>query len=110
MVPDRQMDPYFAEFVPLAKDQEPKAHKHSGAEFLYVLEGELGLRHGDQVCVLEAGDAVYFDAGTPHSYQCAGKKPAGAIIVTMHQPPQGMLAPQRAASEVKTTPSMPNSA
>jgi transcriptional regulator with XRE-family HTH domain len=85
MVPDRQMDPYFAEFVPLAKGQEPKAHKHSGAEFLYVLEGELELRHGDQACMLEAGDAAYFDAGTPHSYQCAGKKPAGAIIVTMHQ-------------------------
>ena len=97
MVPDRQMDPYFAEFVPLAKGQEPKAHKHSGAEFLYVLEGELELRHGDQACMLEAGDAVYFDAGTPHSYQCAGKKPAGAIIVTMHQAQMGTPLPPRAA-------------
>jgi len=30
---------------------------------------------------------VYFDASTPHSYQCVGKKPAGALIVTMHQAP-----------------------
>jgi quercetin dioxygenase-like cupin family protein len=58
---------------------------HAGFEFLYVLDGDLEIRHGDQACTLEAGDAVYFDAGTPHSYQCAGKKPAGAIIVTMHQ-------------------------
>jgi transcriptional regulator with XRE-family HTH domain len=86
MVPDRDMDPYFAEFVPLGKDVEPKAHLHPGAEFLYVMDGELELRHGDQECTLEAGDAVYFDASTPHSYQCAGKRPAGAIIVTMHQP------------------------
>jgi quercetin dioxygenase-like cupin family protein len=57
---------------------------------LYVLDGELELRHGDQTSTLEAGDAVYFDASTPHSYQCAGKKPAGAIIVTMHQPPPAM--------------------
>ena len=85
MAPDREMDPYFAEFQPLTKEMEPKAHMHAGSEFLYVLEGELGIRHGDQACTLEAGDAVYFDSSTPHSYQCAGKKPAGAIIVTMRQ-------------------------
>jgi len=107
MVPDRQMDPYFAEFVPLAKGQEPKAHMHPGAEFLYVLEGELGLRHGDRECNLEAGDAVYFDASTPHSYQCAGKKPAGAIIVTMHQAPQGMPMPPRAAATSQKIPGGP---
>ncbi len=36
---------------------------------------------------LTPGDAVYFDSSTPHSYICAGKKPADALIVTMHQPP-----------------------
>jgi transcriptional regulator with XRE-family HTH domain len=87
MVPDRHMDPYFAEFVPLARTPDPKAHMHPGFEFLYVLDGELELRHGDQECVLDGGDSVYFDAGTPHSYQCAGKTPAKVIIVTMHQPP-----------------------
>ncbi len=100
MVPDRHMDPYFAEFVPLTKDMEPKAHLHPGSEFLYVLEGELELQHGDQQCTLGPGDAAYFDASTPHSYQCAGKKPATAIIVTMHQPPAS--APLRSAS---STPS-----
>jgi transcriptional regulator with XRE-family HTH domain len=95
LVPDRHMDPYFAEFMPLTKDMAPKAHMHAGSEFLYVLEGELELRHGDQATTLEGGDAVYFDASTPHSYQCAGKKPVGAIIVTMHQAPQGQPAPLR---------------
>lgn len=85
LVPDRHMDPYFAEFVPLEQGHEPKAHMHPGFEFLYVLEGELALRHGDQGCILGAGDAVYFDASTAHSYQCEGKRPAVAIIVTMHQ-------------------------
>jgi transcriptional regulator with XRE-family HTH domain len=90
MVPDRDMDPYYAEFVPVTKEMEPKAHLHQGAEFLYVLDGELELRHGDQACTLGAGDAVYFDASMPHSYRCAGTKPAGAIIVTMHQAPAPM--------------------
>jgi transcriptional regulator with XRE-family HTH domain len=110
MVPDRQMDPYFAEFVPPAKEMESAAHLHPGAEFLYLLEGELQLRHGEQVCLLGAGDAVYFDASTPHSYQCAGKKPAGAIIVTMHQAPAAMAIPLRAASPARTTPGASNPA
>jgi transcriptional regulator with XRE-family HTH domain len=85
MVPDRAMDPYFAEFVPLEKGMEPRAHMHPGFEFLYVLDGELALQHGAEKQTLGAGDAVYFDSATPHSYHCAGKKPAGALIVTMHQ-------------------------
>lgn len=104
MVPDRHMDPYFAEFVPLTKEAEPRAHMHAGFEFLYVLEGDLEIRHGDQACTLEAGDAIYFDASTPHSYQCAGKKPAGAIIVTMHQVSPALPVPLRgitAATAVK---------
>lgn len=86
MVPDRHMDPYFAEFVPLGPQQEPKAHMHPGYEFLYVLDGELTLHHGENRCTLGAGDAVYFDSATAHSYFCHGPKPASALIVTMHQP------------------------
>lgn len=86
MVPDRQMDPYFAEFVPLPGDVEPRSHMHAGFEFLYVLAGELAMRHGDQEAALVPGDAVYFDAGMPHSYRCLGSKPAEAIIVTLNQP------------------------
>ena len=85
MVPDRQLDPYFAEFVPLKKATDVRPHVHPGYEFLYLLEGELEIRHADKVYVLEAGDGVYFDASTPHAYQCAGKSAANAVIVTMHQ-------------------------
>jgi transcriptional regulator with XRE-family HTH domain len=104
MVPDRYMDPYFAEFVPLAKDTEPKAHLHPGFEFLYVLDGELELHHGDHKCLLEGGDAVYFDASTAHSYHCAGKKPAGAIIVTMHQAPPASSAAFRPPGALASRP------
>jgi transcriptional regulator with XRE-family HTH domain len=86
-VPDRLMDPYFAEFVPTKKGNDIKPHVHPGFEFLYVLQGELEIRHGDQVSLMDAGDAVYFDASTPHAYICAGKTPAVALIVTMHQAP-----------------------
>jgi transcriptional regulator with XRE-family HTH domain len=95
MVPERPMDPYFAEFIPLTGEVESAPHLHPGFEFLYLLEGSLDLRHGQQQCTLEEGDAVYFDSSAPHSYQCASKKPAKAIIVTMHQTPPAL--PLRAA-------------
>jgi len=85
MVPDRQLDPYYAEFIPLKKTVDVRPHVHPGYEFLYLLEGEMEIRHADKSYAIEAGDGVYFDASTPHAYRCLGKIPAVAIIVTMHQ-------------------------
>ena len=85
MVPDRQLDPYYAEFVPAKKTAEVRPHVHPGYEFLYLLQGDLEIRHGDRMHTMSAGDSAYFDAGTPHAYRCAGSTPAVALIVTMHQ-------------------------
>jgi transcriptional regulator with XRE-family HTH domain len=106
MVPDRHMDPYFAEFVPLPEHVEPKAHVHTGYEFLYILSGHLTLRHGDQETELEVGDAVYFDSSTAHSYHCSGTRSAEAIIVTMHQAP-GQAVQRPAATAASTRPGAP---
>src|SRR5580693_5234595 len=46
-VPDRQLDPYFAEFLPVKEGRLPRAHQHTGCEFLYLLSGTLDVRHGD---------------------------------------------------------------
>jgi transcriptional regulator with XRE-family HTH domain len=85
-VPDRQLDPYYAEFLPLKEGRVPRAHQHAGCEFLYLLSGSLDVRHGDSTHHIESGDAVYFDANTTHSYVCAGKTPATAVIVTLQHP------------------------
>jgi quercetin dioxygenase-like cupin family protein/DNA-binding XRE family transcriptional regulator len=98
MVPDRVLDPYYAEFVPLKKGTEVRAHVHPGYEFLYVIEGELEIKHGEKIHILEAGDGVYFDASTPHAYQCAGKERAAVVIVTMHQPAAQVGAGMRSLS------------
>lgn len=100
MVPDRQLDPYFAEFLPGRKASDVRAHVHPGFEFLYILEGELEIRHADKTYVVGAGDGVYFDASTPHSYRCEGTVPAQVIIVTMHQ-----QQAQQAQNTVRPMPS-----
>jgi quercetin dioxygenase-like cupin family protein len=86
LVPDRQMDPYYAEFLPAKAGREPRAHQHVGCEFLYVLSGELEVQHGAATHFLGAGDAAYFDANTVHSYLCAGEVPAQVVIVTLQHP------------------------
>ena len=40
--------------------------QHSGVEFLYMLEGEVGYRHGDKTYILTPGDSLFFDADVPH--------------------------------------------
>jgi mannose-6-phosphate isomerase-like protein (cupin superfamily) len=86
LVPDRQLDPYFAEFLPKKDGRESRAHQHVGCEFLYLLSGNLDVTHGEVTHHVEAGDAVYFDATTIHSYSCSGDEPASALIVTLQQP------------------------
>jgi transcriptional regulator with XRE-family HTH domain len=86
LVPDRQLDPYFAEFLPGKLKSETRAHQHVGSEFLYVLSGTLDMQHGEGKYRLEVGDAVYFDATTIHSYACHGDTPTRVLIVTLQQP------------------------
>jgi len=96
MVPDRQLDPYLAEFVPgkagPGAGQDPRPHQHFGCEFLFVLSGALEIRHGANTHRVEQGDAIYFDASTVHSYACCGDTPATALIVTLQQPTPALEA------------------
>ena len=86
LVPDRQLDPYFAEFLPSKQGREPKSHQHLGFEFLYLLSGQMEIRHGEVTHSIGQGDAIYFDASTTHSYLCNADEPATAVIVTLQQP------------------------
>jgi transcriptional regulator with XRE-family HTH domain len=111
LVPDRQLDPYFAEFLPAKAGVEPRSHQHFGCEFLFVLSGSLTIRHGSGMHQVEQGDAIYFDAATIHSYECAGPDPASALIVTLQQPVaangNGHRASQLPAQPVRNPRSLP---
>ncbi len=98
LVPDRQLDPYLAEFQPLA-GRASRPHQHIGCEFLYVLKGGLSVQHAENCYELGKGDSVYFDSSTIHSYSCLGDEPALVLIVTLQQP----LDPQTARSKRQET-------
>jgi len=48
------------------ESDEFPAFQHEGVEYLYVLEGTVRYRHGDERFVMEPGDSLFFDADAPH--------------------------------------------
>ena len=77
----KRITPYIAEFLAASETRPPRAHRHQGTEFLYVLSGGLKLTHDGREDVFEEGDALYFDASTTHSYECSGEGPCTALII-----------------------------
>jgi transcriptional regulator with XRE-family HTH domain len=53
--------------------------RHSGQEWGYVLSGTLTVRIGFDEFLLQPGDAISFDSGTPHRLFNAGDVPARAV-------------------------------
>jgi transcriptional regulator with XRE-family HTH domain len=78
---ERRFNSYYAEFSAAAAEK-PKRHDHPGVEFIYVLDGTLGLQVGDDDYELEAGDSMYFDATVSHAYRRAAGRTCSAIVVT----------------------------
>ena len=82
-VTNRKMEAFYAEFPAHAKPTEP--HQHKGAELIFVMRGQLAVAtDGDEV-VLEEGDAMHLDSGTPHSYRREGRSVCTAIVVVAPQ-------------------------
>ncbi len=61
--------------------------QHAGTEFIYMLEGEVGYRHGNQIYHLIPGDSLFFDASTSHGPEELIKLPSRflSIIVSLPQ-------------------------
>ncbi|GGA06601.1 XRE family transcriptional regulator [Amylibacter cionae] len=55
--------------------------QHDGIETIYMLEGEINYRHGDQVYPLRPGDTLFFDADAPHGPEVLVKLPARYLSI-----------------------------
>lgn len=65
--------------------------QHEGMEFLYMLEGEVVYRHGDQLYPMQPGDSLFFDADAPHGPEVLVKLPSKYLSIISY--------PQRGKSE-----------
>lgn len=60
--------------------------QHEGIEMLYMLEGVVDYRHGDQIYRLEPGDSLLFDSDAPHGPETLVDLPARYLsIITYPQ-------------------------
>jgi transcriptional regulator with XRE-family HTH domain len=75
---NRLMEPFVVTLTP-ADVEEPSTH--DGQEFLFVLEGEMEARVGDQAEILGPGDAVYYDSSQPHLVRCVGGRETRVLAV-----------------------------
>lgn len=55
--------------------------QHDGIETIYMLEGEVGYRHGNSVFTLSPGDTLFFDADAPHGPEVLVKLPARYLSI-----------------------------
>ena len=78
---ERRLDASLGEF-PQTPASRLRTHQHAGGEFLVVLQGSLIVRIGDDEHLLEADDAIYFDACVLHGYRRKGSRRCRAIVVT----------------------------
>jgi transcriptional regulator with XRE-family HTH domain len=62
--------------------------QHEGIEFIYMLEGEVGYRHGNRTYVLTPGDSLFFDADVPHGPEELRRLPIRflSVITYMREP------------------------
>ena len=61
--------------------------EHPGTEFIYMLEGEIEYRHGQNTYVLTPGDALTFRADIPHGPEKLTQCPIRFLSVLMYPNP-----------------------
>lgn len=59
--------------------------QHDGIELLYMLEGEVEYRHGDQLFHLKPGDSLLFDADARHGPEVHVQLPARYLSIIAYQ-------------------------
>ena len=80
------MEPYL---ITLTSDSDVfPIFQHSGVEFIYMLEGEVGYRHGDKTYIMRPGDSLFFDADAPHGPEELRKLPIRFLSIIVYPAPQ----------------------
>lgn len=80
---DKNMEP-FVVYMEERDADDIVFNNHKGEEFLFVLEGRLEFRCGDNTVLLEEGDSLYFDSSIPHGYR--GLAETAKTLVVIHRP------------------------
>ncbi|NIR15726.1 MAG: cupin domain-containing protein [Desulfobacterales bacterium] len=73
------MEPFLVTLE--AAETEEERSTHDGQEFIFVLQGQMEVRLGEELHILDPGDAIYYDSTVPHLVKTHGKKPTKILAV-----------------------------
>jgi quercetin dioxygenase-like cupin family protein len=76
---DRHMDPFIVTLKPSETEEERSTH--DGQEFIFILQGKMEVRLGEDIHILETGDSIYYDSTVPHLVKCHSKEPTRILAV-----------------------------
>ena len=76
---ERHMEPFLVTLEPAETEEERSTH--DGQEFIFVLQGQMEVRLGDDLHILDPGDAIYYDSTVPHLVKTHGKKTTKILAV-----------------------------
>jgi len=76
---DRDMEPFLVTLEPSETEEERSTHY--GQEFIFVLHGEMEVRLGEEIHILQPGDSIYHDSTVPHLVKCHGKETTKILAV-----------------------------
>ena len=85
MFRNRLATPYYVTYTYDEKLQNAPIHTstHGGQEFDLVLEGQLKVKIGEHVEILEEGDSVFYKSSTPHGMIAIGGKDCKFLAMIM---------------------------
>lgn len=76
---DRYMEPFLVSLEPSETQEERSTH--DGQEFIFVVQGEMEVRLGEEIHILRPGDSIYYDSTAPHLVKCHGKETTKILAV-----------------------------
>lgn len=77
---DKHLWAYLVTLAP-RKEHEMVAYKHEGEEFIYVLEGRVEVKVGEQATVLKTGKTLHFNSAVPHNLKNLSTKESKLMVV-----------------------------
>jgi transcriptional regulator with XRE-family HTH domain len=80
--PRRAFEPFLVTLND--KSEVVPGFEHPGTEFIYLLEGSLTYRHGDETHLLKAGDALTFSGEVPHGPEKLIRTPIRMLSVIIY--------------------------
>ncbi len=93
---DRRTECFVVTLPPV--EQPPELFRHDGEELFFALSGRIRFVYGGMELILNAGDALYFDASVEHRGLADGGEPAVALAVIVPPPPAAQSGAVRAGS------------